>query len=664
MPERIDFWGIPEDWGSPAIYVYSIMFLAAAILLIRFYMRVRIWWKIGRRESQWHKPLHRLGRVINYGIFQTKVLSQKYPGVMHVSIAWSFFVFFLGTGLATIDSHFYKILVGTPYLLHKLVMDLFVVVFFLGAGLAFYRRYFQKPPRLTFTKEFSISLLLISLIVFGGLLTESFRLAVEQPAWAWWSPIGWLLARLWMVFGASESTLVGWHLVIWTLHLLIVAFTIITLPVGSLLHILTGPLNIFFSDPDRKLNSLLPIPVDSKSEPIYTSELEQFSWVKLLSTDACTECGRCQDACPEYAAGTPLNPKQLILSIRDALADRSRPSKGEMKHDPLVGKLILETMLWSCTTCMACVKECPVLVNHIDAIVDMRRYLVIEGKMDPELQTTLENFGRYGNSFGQSDRMRARWTQTVEPKVKDARREKVEYLWFVGDYASYNPTIMDITLKTAEVFNKIGLDFGILFDSERNSGNDIRRIGEEGLFEMLMEKNIAAIQKSNCQTIITTDPHSYNTLKNEYALQPEMKLLHYTELLDQLITAGKIKFNQSLGKTVTYHDPCYLGRYNNIFAAPRRIISATGCKLIEMPRHKENAFCCGAGGGRIWMSEGVIKERPSEIRIKEAVALNKATDFIVSCPKDISMFRDAVKTTGNENNLVVRDLIELVQSAL
>jgi len=219
---------------------------------------------------------------------------------------------------------------------------------------------------------------------------------------------------------------------------------------------------------------------------------------------------------------------------------------------------------------------------------------------------------------------------------------------------------------TAEVFQKIGLDFGILYDAERNAGNDVRRIGEEGLFEMLAEKNVAALSKSKYQKIVTTDPHSYNTLKNEYPAEGDGQLpvLHYAELLDQLICSGQLKFSKKLGLKVTYHDPCYLGRYNGVYDAPRRIIQATGCELVEMPRHGERAFCCGAGGGRIWMTEGEIQERPSESRIREAVALDGVNTFVVACPKDVTMYRDAIKTTGNESRLTVKDLIELVHAAL
>lgn len=661
MPERIDFWGIPEDWGSPAIYVYSLMFIAAAILLLRFFLRARKWWKVGRNEFHFDKPINRLYQLIKYAILQLKVLSQRFPGIMHISISWSFFIFFLGTGLATIDSHFFKFLVGTPYLIHKLFMDLFIVVFFFGIGLAIYRRNIQKSSRLTLLPGFTWSIILLILIVLGGLFTESLRLAVEKPAWAWWSPVGWVVAKLWISTGATDPILTNWHFVIWVSHLIIVAITIITLPVGSLLHILTGPMNIFFSDPDRKPGSLKTIPENEKKEQIYAGDINNLSSIQLLSADACTECGRCQEVCPAFSSGSTLNPKKIILNVRDALATFERNKENPL---PFIGDRVSEETLWSCTTCMACIHECPVLINHLDLIVDMRRYLVIEGKMDNELQAALENFGRYGNSFGQSDRMRARWSQNILPKIKDARREPVEYLWFVGDYASYSPSLSDITVKTAEVFNKIGLNFGLLYDSERNSGNDIRRIGEEGLFEMLMEKNIASIEKSQFKTIITTDPHSYNTLVNEYKFEQGIKVLHYSELLDQLLLSGKLKFQNKINTNVTYHDPCYLGRYNQIFSAPRNVIKATGCNLIEMPRHADRAFCCGAGGGRIWISEGSINERPSEIRIKEAINLEGVSEFIVVCPKDITMFRDAVKTTGNEDKIVVKDLIELVLAAL
>ena len=669
MPERIDYWGIPQSW-RPDVIVYTLMFLAAIILLVRFYQQGSLWWRVGRSEVRWNKIHLRIQRLITYAIVQTRVLRQRYPGVMHIGLAWGFFVFFLGTALATIDSHFIKFLDGNPYLAYKFVLDIFIIFFLFGAILAAYRRFINKPTRLTLETRFTLSLVLIIVIVLAGWTTESLRLAVEKPAWALWSPVGWLLAQAWIVIGASEQALINWHNGLWGFHLFIAALTVATLPVGTLWHTLTGPLNTFFSQLDRPAGQLKPVAESAQGEPIYVNSLQDLTWKQLLDADACTECGRCQDACPAHAAGTPLSPKQFILSIRQALhrdgsvIAGSKNGGSDEKVKQLVGEDIPQDVLWSCTTCGSCVQECPILIEHIDAIVDMRRHLVIEGQMDGMLQDALANLGRYGNSFGQSERMRAKWTQPIQPKIKDARREAVEYCWFLGDYASYSTSLTEITQNTADVFQKIGLDFGILYESERNAGNDVRRVGEEGLFEMLSEKNATVFNKSKFQKIVTTDPHSYNTLKNEYPGDGEYPVLHYTEVLDKLIASGDLKFSKKLGYKVTYHDPCYLGRYNGIFDAPRRIIAATGCELIEMPRNRTRSYCCGAGGGRIWMEEGTIKERPSEARIHEAIGLDGVQFFIVACPKDITMYRDAVKTTGQENRIAVKDIIELVQEAL
>ena len=659
MPEHVEYWGIP--WESPNLLVYSMMFLAGAILIIRFFLKARIWWVAGRPEPRWNKLHIRIWNLIKYGIVQTKVLRQKYPGVMHVALAWSFFVFFLGTALATINTHFFHFLSGTVFSIYKLVLDLFTLVFLVGAGMAIYRRYIQKPARLTYGPQFTLTLILLIVIVLGGITTEALRLAVEQPVNKAWSPVGWTLAQIFIATGASDQALINTHLAVWLIHLFSAAFTIVILPVGSLLHALTGPLNIFFAELDRPTGALPPTPIDREGVPVYVNKLSDLTWKQILNGEACTECGRCQDACPAYGAGYPLNPKELILGISEVLAAATKDKNYDLSL--LENKKLDKEVIWACTTCAACITECPVLVEHIDTIVELRRHLVIEGQIDAELQDALTNLGRYGNSFGQSPRKRAQWTRDVEPAIKDATRESVEYLWFVGDYASYNPSLAELTVATAQVFQKAGLDFGVMHKGENHSGNDVRRAGEEGLFEMLVEKNMKALERCDFQAIVTTDPHTYNTLVHEYPFDGSVKVLHYSELLWQLIQDGKIQLNNPLNTRVTYHDPCYLGRYNDIYDAPRQVIKAAGCDLIEMPRCRDLALCCGAGGGRIWMEEGKFDERPSENRIREAAALDGIESFIITCPKDYTMYQDAVKTTGLENDIQVKDLIELVIEA-
>jgi Fe-S oxidoreductase len=493
----------------------------------------------------------------------------------------------------------------------------------------------------------------LSFIVLSGYLTEGLRIAVTQPEWSAWSPIGSLIAAAFV--SITDPTNEALHLTIWSLHILTAFGALASLPFTKLFHIFTVPLNIYFRSL-KPAGALAPAVMDGG---MGVKEWKQFTWKQLLDFEACTRCGRCQDVCPAYSSAQVLSPRNMMIKLDAHLLEKAN---GRTLH----GDVVSADELWSCTTCRACVQVCPAFIDHVTSFVDLRRALVDQGSMDKMLQDALANLGRYGNSFGQSDRMRAKWTMGLQPAVKDARREAVEYLWFLGDYASYSATLTEVTKKTAEVFQKSGLDFGILYDSERNAGNDVRRVGEEGLFEMLVEKNSQVLSKIKFQTIVTTDPHSYNTLKNEYPDNGNGRpsVLHYAELLDQMIASGKIKFSKKLGYKVTYHDPCYLGRYNGIYDAPRRIIEATGCELVEMPRNRERAFCCGAGGGRIWMEEKVVKERPSESRIREAASVEGVQVFIVACPKDYTMYKDAVKTTGQEEKLVVKDLIDLVHEAL
>ena len=501
MPEplRVDFWGIPGTWG-PAL-VYSILGLSALYLIVRVVRDASLWWRIGRKEMRWDRPWVRLGRVLKYWLGQVSVLRQPFPGIMHLAIFSSMAVFFLGTALATINGHFITILVGNVYLIYKLILDLFILVFLVGIGMAAYRRFVIKPDRLTLEPRFTWTLVVLFVIVLLGPIVESLRLAGERPAWAAWSPIGWAIAQIWISMGLSADAIYNIHLVFYTLHMLAVVALFIMVPTGSLLHVVTSALNIFFSKLDRPTGQLAPVATNAQGEYVYASQLRNLTWKQLLDSVTCTECGRCQDVCPAYAAGRALSPKQYIIGLRKAFqTEAAQVVKGQPESKALVGEYIPDEMVWSCTTCGACVTECPVMIEHVDAIVDMRRYLISESRIDPKLQETLVSLERYGNSFGQSERGRSKWTQPVQPKIKDSRREEVEYLWFVGDYASFNLYSVEATRKTVEIFRKAELDFGILYEGERNSGNDVRRIGEEGLFELLVEKNTAALQKAKVQS--------------------------------------------------------------------------------------------------------------------------------------------------------------------
>jgi len=660
MPIRETFWNIPH-WAEIAQYV--IAFLTAVIFIAGITRRV-LRWRKGRPEKRSGHFWTRIWSLVTQVLGQRRTLDETYPGIMHFSIFWGMLVLAIGTALATVDwdvTHLFfgfQILKGWIYVFYELILDVLGLLVVLGLGMAIYRRYIIRPARLQnfpvkkLTGDDMYVLVALSFIVISGYLVEGLRIAVTQPAWAAWSPVGNSIAAAIRSWG--DPTNRSLHLVIWSLHIVTAFGVLISLPFTKLFHIFSVPVNIYF----RSMEPAGKLTPANTSGGMGVKEWKQFTWKQLLDFESCTRCGRCQDVCPAYASAQILSPRNMMVKLDDHLWEKPN---GHALH----GDTISADELWACTTCRACVQVCPAFIDHVTSFVDMRRYLVDQGHMDKMLQDALANLGRYGNSFGQSDRMRSKWTMGLQPAIKDARREPVDYLWFVGDYASYNATLTDITRKTAEVFQKTGLNFGILHDSERNSGNDVRRVGEEGLYEMLVEKNSQVLEKCKFETIVTTDPHTYNALKNEYPWKGNRpNILHYAELFDQMIVSGKLKFSKKLGYKVTYHDACYLGRYNGIYDAPRRVIAATGCELVEMPRHGDRSFCCGAGGGRIWMEEKQVKERPSESRIREAVTLGGIQAFIVACPKDLTMYRDAVKTTGNEKGLVVKDLIELIHEAL
>ncbi|MGH6680144.1 MAG: (Fe-S)-binding protein [Bradyrhizobium sp.] len=386
--------------------------------------------------------------------------------------------------------------------------------------------------------------------------------------------------------------------------------------------------------------------------------MQQFDWKHKLDLISCTECGRCQAACPAFASGLPLSPKTLIMDLRDRMvAEQTGQAQG-----PLIGGTITEETLWACTTCRACIDACPVHIEQMTKIIEMRRSVIEAGTIEPMLQTALGNLQQYGNSFGKPARQRARWTKELRIPVKNALKEPVDVLWFVGDFASFDPRAQKITAHVARLLQAAGVDFGILFDAERNAGNDVRRVGDEGLFETLARANIDLLEQCSFRRIMTTDPHTLNALRQEYGtFDCRYEVVHYTQLLDELIRENRLVPKKGAGSRVTYHDPCYLGRYNGGFGAPRALIAASGHSLHEMGRCRENSFCCGAGGGRIWMDDSAMTERPSENRIKEALALGDIDIFVVCCPKDLVMYSAAVQKLGVQDRIVVRDISELIE---
>ncbi|MCL5097596.1 MAG: heterodisulfide reductase-related iron-sulfur binding cluster [Candidatus Omnitrophica bacterium] len=664
-PIRLTFWNIPK-WAEVLQYIGGA--LACLIFAYGLYRHVGKW-RLGKSERLQWSLADRFKALVQYGFLQGRLGVDPPALGMHLAIFWGMVILAIGTALATVDwdvTHLFfgfQFLKGELYLVYELILDLFGVFLIAGLGIAIYRRYAQRPARLetpyapTFGLDSFYLLSMLLGIVLTGYVVEALRLEIQKPPWADWSIVGRGLSYIFAPLSIdTQKTL---HVFFWCLHA-VLAFTFIaSIPFTKAFHMVSSAVSIFL----RKTAAPGAL---SAGDAAGVERIGDFTWRQLVQFDGCTWCGRCQEACPANGSGLPLSPKNLVLKLETQLLHATKVNGNGHASPELHGSVITAGELWACTTCQACEAICPVFIEHPRAVVDLRRHLVNQGEVEKGPQDALMKLGRYGNSFGQSDRARAKWSQALEIKVKDARKEAVEYLWFVGDYASYDPRVQNVTRLTARIFQQAGLDFGILSEGERNAGNDVRRLGEEGLFEMLRDKNLQAIAKAKSTMIVTTDPHSYNTLKNEYPLDSGIRgVLHYTELLDQLSSQGKLPFKKRLSVCGTYHDPCYLGRYNGVYEPPRRLLSALGVRLIEMPRNRSHSYCCGAGGGRIWMEDPPgAGERPALSRIKEAIALEGVQLFIVACPKDYAMFQDAVKTTGNEGKIQVKDVAELVGEAM
>ena len=617
-------------------------------------------------------------------------------GHAHTPIMYGFLLLLAATSIITVEYDISEPFFGFTfwhgpfYLAFSLIADLAGLGLIAGVLYMMWRRWKVRPQKLVYRRAYrgeteerplarawlrDDALFLWALLLIGitGFLQEGVRLAMDQPAWGPWSPVGWVLAQIFLGLGMDESGAAAVRRANWWIHGVASLAFIAAIPWTKAKHVIAvlGSL----STRDVRALSRLPRPAsavaaetaadDDEPEAGFGS-IAEFSWKDLLNLDACTKCGRCHEACPATASGAPLSPRDLILDLRNHAARSAFRLRGDDDGPALIGEVIEAETLWSCRSCGACMEICPVGIEHPPMIVQMRRRLVEDGAMEQQLRDTLDMIANRGNSFGEPPRARGGWTAALEFPVKDVREEPAEHLWFVGDYASYDPRNQDVSRTVARLFRAAGLDFGLLYEAERTAGNDVRRVGEEGLFESLAEHNLEAMGAARqFEAIVTTDPHSYNTIRNEYPDYGDVApIRHYSSVLAELLESGRLSVTKPLGKRVTLHDPCHLGRLNGHYDEPRRVLELIGCELVDMPRCRDNSFCCGAGGGRIWMPDPVGKEKPSENRMHEAASLGNLDAFVVCCPKDMTMFEDARKTSGHEGDFVVQDLAELVAEAI
>ena len=708
---RPTYWQIGH-LGEAVFYYLSAV--AIAIFLYGVYERFATY--AGGTES-WFDRLDNLpGRVVAAAkiVFTNEKQFDRdlYAGVMHAFILWGFLTLLIGTTILMIDMDFWTKALGREsffvadfYLSYSLVMDAMGLLFVVGVGMAIYRRYWVRNARLWgrhTSAEDDLFIWTLFLLGVGGYLTEGIRIlgtsATRDVSFETVSFVGWFVYDVLRVAGVTPETATAVYPVAWWSHALLALAFIAAIPYAKPFHMLSSFANVVTRD--EKAGKRLPgVPDDASPEEIGHGSIEDFSWKELLDHDACTKCGRCSSVCPAKASDRPLDPRDVILDLKRYREDRNA---GRAEDIPIIAdatvdetyspsgatevatdggaaskaggtSVIASETMESCMACMACMDACPVEIEHLSHFTEMQRRLTESGQMDPNVQDAMMNVFQNGNTFGEPQRKRPDWADELDFEIPDARDGDVEYLWYVGDYPSYDDRNRKVARSLATIFEEAGVNYGILYEDEQSDGNDVRRVGEEGLYEMLVEDNAQAIQDCEYDKIVCTDPHSYNTFQNEYPEFDECEwteddVFHYTQVVEELFRAGTLGLSGTeLDYTVTYHDPCHLGRYNGEFEAPREIVKGTGCELSEMPRNREDSFCCGGGGGGLWMDFDE-DPKPSEERLREALHDTDAGDlvekFVVACPMCMTMYEDGRKTGGYEDDIEVVDVSELLVEAI
>ncbi len=663
------FWNVGSWTRWP---VYGLGLIVVIIFVWGLIRRIRLW-KMGKPENRTDHLGKRIGSFLWYGLLHGRILKEPFHGIMHLLLFWGFMILLAGTILIFIQEDVtllffnWTFLHGNFYLAFSFVLDLFGLLAIAGLLLLAFRRYVLKPERLDNKPEDLIGLLLILLILVTGFLSEGLRIAITRPDFERFSFVGWEISKLFGSAGETRASLAPAHALLWWVHLILAFGFIGYVAYSRLLHLITSPLNQFFRSflPPGEIK---PIPDIENQETFGVAKLQDFTWKQLLDADACTRCGRCQDNCPAYLSGKPLSPKKLIQDLKNHLSSQAgNPVKKEGETEevpPIAGNVISEDELWTCTTCGACQQACPVFIEVIDKAVDLRRYLVLmESKFSAEVKLFFKNMETNYNPWTIGFSTRGDWAKDLNVKTLAENRD-VEYLLFVGCAGSFDERNRKVTRSLVNLLQKAGVSFGILGSEEICCGETARRMGNEYLAQILMQQNVELLDNYGTKKIITLCPHCFNTFKNEYhQFKGNYQVFHHTQFLRDVIRQGRLRIKGNGNTRVVYHDSCYLGRHNNVYDAPRELVGALGdSKLVEMERNRQKSFCCGAGGGRMWMEE-TIGTRINHMRVDQALSTGAAI-VATACPYCLTMFEDGFKEKGVDNRMSAFDLAELLEKAV
>ena len=600
-----------------------------------------------------------------HAVIQDRVLSRLYPGIMHFMIFWGMTIQVLGTIINILQYPLFLPIElpfprGNAYLGFELMMDIGGAMLLIGLLMALARRTFFRPSYLINRWDDWYTLFLLLSITVLGFFSEAARLMAAQPAWRTWSPIGNLLALSLSAAGMEVSPEAPIHTFLFWAHAATGTLFVVSLPFTKLRHTITGPLNIFL----RKLRpwgELETIENLEEAETLGVGKIEQFASQALLSFDACVQCGRCEDVCPATISGMDYSPRSLIYHLHRSTHETLMGENGS-QPTPLLDGFIQSETPWLCTTCAACLQVCPMFVDPVSAVIDLRRYLTLTtGEIPGSVGETLMQMERRGNPWGLPKEEHAPWAQELGVRVLQPG-DSTDILLYIGCAYGYDSRNQAAGKALTGLLQKAGVDFAVLGAAEGCCGETARRMGHEYVFQVMAEENISAFESVKFNRMITPCAHCYNTLKNEYPhFGAEFEILHHSEYLSELNTSGQLPINGQLtGKHITFHDSCYLGRYNDIYEAPRQVLDQLeGTTRSEMDRHHSNAFCCGGGGGHMWM-ETDPNTRINQNRLQQVMEDPETEVVVTACPYCLIMFDDAIRSKGVGEQVNAIDIAEAI----
>ncbi|EPZ39028.1 succinate dehydrogenase/fumarate reductase iron-sulfur subunit [Anoxybacillus ayderensis] len=682
-------------------WIAFLLVTAYAVHLFVYLVKTRIAYiKLGKKVEFDGKVKERLQNIWVNVFGQKKLLKDKKSGIIHVMFFYGFILVQFGAidfiikGLVP-GAH---LPLGPLYPAFTFFQEIVTLLILVAVLWAFYRRYIEKLVRLKRDFKAGLVLIFIGGLMLSVLFGNGMGRIWHNEGTSWSEPVASAIALAFSWVGETGAAVL--FFVAWWVHLLILLTFLVYVPQSKHAHLIAGPVNVFFSRLTRPKLEKINFE-DETQESFGVGKIEDFKQTQLIDLYACVECGRCTNMCPATGTGKMLSPMDLILKLRDHLTEKGAAITSKAPWVPtfafantkgnqlalmaqgmqeqaatiempnLIGDVITEEEIWACTTCRNCEDQCPVMNEHVDKIIDLRRYLVLtEGKLNADAQRAMTNIERQGNPWGLNRKEKENWRELREdvriPTVKEMQKagEEFEYLFWVGSMGSFDNRSQKIALAFARLLNEAGVKFAILGNKEKNSGDTPRRLGNEFLFQELATANIAEFEKAGVKKIVTIDPHAYNTFKNEYPdFGFEAEVYHHTELLAKLVEEGRLVPKYEVNEVVTFHDSCYLGRYNDVYDAPRQILKAIpGVKLVEMARHRETGMCCGAGGGLMWMEE-TTGTRINVARTEQALEVNP-TIISSGCPYCLTMLSDGTKAKEVEEKVGTYDVAELLEKAV